>query len=372
MSLQHGFRTLAGLAAIIIFYVAATRVAGGLAPALVALTLVVNVVVHEAAHAVVAWIAGHDVHVVSVGKVAFFPRIWRLTSKYEQRPGTLGHVIHSPRKLDRGSVDWDGWITAAGPISNFVLGGMALVCAVVLSCAGSPSLWNAPRISPADNSDGTGAIVLFSLVSFLIGFWNLIADTKGSDGHKLMRRRGGYRPSDASRRLAKLHALSVENSDKSGWDPALVRQVEQDALDPDDARIRDYLLVGRYLQIGDVPALKRLLRKSEATQNCTEPFLVLIYAFAIALVDRNGDVAGQWLDRVPYDFRRGFEYWRSKAVVCAVNGDYDGARAAAAEAKTDGDRGDRDDVVLFAAIEQGGPLPMTFVKPLTAPASLGV
>jgi hypothetical protein len=363
--LERALKALLGFAAVVVFYIAAIRVAGGLAPLLVVVTLVINVVVHEAAHAVVALVAGHHVHVIAVGKAAFFPRMWRFTLKYQQRYGALGHVVHSPKRLDKVGPDWDGWITAAGPISNFVLAGLAFTVVAVWSYGASHASWNASEIALSSRQDGSGAVGLFGLVSLLIAFSSLASDTEGSDGQKLMQRREGYRPSDASRRLALLHALSIENDDKTDWDDALVRQVDQDVLDPADARLRDYLLVGRYLQIGDVIALKRLLGKSAVTQNCTEPFLVLIYAFAIALVDRNGDVAGQWLERVPHDLRRGFEYWRSKAVVCAAAGDYVGARAAVANAREEGTRGDEDDVALFAAIQNGGPLPVTFVRSAT-------
>jgi len=200
----------------------------------------------------------------------------------------------------------------------------------------------------------------------LIGLSNLIPLFGAQDGKTLVRRFDGYRPTDAERRLTQLCALSAEG-DKGAWDEGLLRQVEDDKFDGGDALLRDRLLVSRYLRTGDVHALKRVLQKSEATQNLEAADLVMTYAFAIALVDRNGEIAAKWLDCAPRACRDSFAYWRSKAVVLAVKGEHDAARAAVAEARNM-DAGDDDDAALFAAIESGAPLPVTFVQSNAVPA----
>ena len=139
------------------------------------------------------------------------------------------------------------------------------------------------------------------------------------------------------------------------------KQLEADAFQGVKAYYRDAILISRYLKLGDVLAVKRVLRKSQATQDCSAPIFVITYAFAIALIDRNGSVAQAWLNEVPDEARDGFPYWRAKACVLAVSGDRDGAGQAVAKARTY-DAGDDDDNALFAAIEAGEPPPATFAR----------
>jgi len=131
-------------------------------------------------------------------------------------------------------------------------------------------------------------------------------------------------------------------------------------LDTARRNLRDAMVVSWYLTQSDVSAAKRVCERA-VKEYGLQKAIYADYAFLIALVDRDGDRALNVLKGVPPSQQQSFQYFRAQALIFAVKGDHQTARAAVVKAKDAARkskmRPDADDDAILTAIENDQPLP---------------
>lgn len=300
--------------------------------------------IHELGHAAMARAAGWDVHIICVAHLAYFParRIFsrRVLGRREQ---VGGFVLATPPRLEQ----WRG----LGYL-GFALGGAAANSLSALLCFGLVQVW------PSQSGVWPALIGGFGVFSALMAALNLVPvygpDRWRSDGAQvldLLLRRG---LSDASLALVRLRGLQHDGVPRRDWDSALVDRIDIASATPDTLRFA----AAYYLAVGEAAtALDACRRLERLRPGSTAP---AILAFLVALIDRDPAQARDILAKGSEVERNAFEGWRALAVILAVEGRHEDARAAVRKARGDNNMGDEDDKTLFAAIDEERELPTRF------------
>lgn len=322
-----------------------TSNAPGLAFVFVFLFTPICLVVYELGHAFAAAILGWRVHLIVVSRVGYRPKVRKSSYGNEAfGAGRRNWVLATPAP----GQDWErGWpfVVLGGPLANLLVSG----------------LWyEIARNIPDTRWSGFWGGLTF--VSFILGIANLLPFwgpmERKSDGAQLLNIAIG-RPVDAlTRCFARIFGLWFDGVRPKDWDPQLIAEVEANLASTKKRATCEWILVSHYLSGGKLKRARDLLDQSASKH----PAFPIEHAFLIGLLDKDADRASAILDTVPARLRdSSFTYWRAKAVIHGLRGETAEARLAVQQArhkaKKTGATPDGDDNLLFAALEDGKPLP---------------
>jgi len=343
------------LGLLVSLYTAAVMLDGHPATGMVAAVILVvfsaiSVLVHEIGHAAAAWAVGWRVHLIVVGPLAFAPR--------------RGRFIRISNRRDRP--DLGGWVNATPPPESswkngdipFILGGAIgnLLLAVI-------SVLAALAIHETERHIFTGLMGLAALsVVFALANLAPVCGPGGrkNDGALLVEAVKGEEPPVRDRKIARLIGMVYDGIPAVEWDESALNELaDEPSINRDDV---DRLLVSYALAVADLAALKLILKRYlEAKPEAPAEYRCL-YAFAIAMIDRDAPHAAEILEKVPGKAaKKSFSFWRAQAATAHLLGRRDEALAAIRNARHAagklGARPDDDDEAVFRAIEQGRDLP---------------
>ena len=308
---------------------------------LAVLFLVFAVAVHELGHAIAAKLAGWDVHLFALFGIAYLPKRGLIG-----RGGGMGMVLATPPLGGEWRKGWARYVFG-GPLANFAVAALAALSMVFLR----------PHLA-----DVAGGIAATSALTGIAALAPIRRAGSASDGAKLLDVARGRPPGEATRALSWLTGQVCDGIAPGQWDPALIHVLESGQVEPGLREARSAMVATYYLAVGDIQHAHTFLERSESDgpDGCAD-----LRAFAIALVERDAGRADKVLDRVP-PRARSYSFWRARAAILALRGQYDEARKAVACAR-DAIRKQREqpvryDLDLFDIIERGEPLPMAFER----------
>jgi hypothetical protein len=316
------------------------------------------VLVHEIGHAVAARSVGWDVHLITVFRFSLRTKARRIfVWPGGSRDRGAGSVFATPARLESWDKSW-AVVILGGPLANLLIASVAYAALVRLH----PEPFRTGLLGGIAATQG--AVGLANLLPFR---WR----THTSDGAKLLGAKLlglmlGKTSTADQRALHRLHGLSIDGADPSGWSRDLIERIAQARFTSPEDAIRFSVLFNHGLSRGDIRGAYDLIE--QARNNASFGLLPYqsAYAFLIAMVERDADRAEAMLSLVPEKARADFGYWRARACVDALRGQHPQARESVAKAlqwaKKSGARPDADDRKLFDAIERGEPLPFAFER----------
>jgi Zn-dependent protease len=320
---------------------------------LLPLYVVFCVVVHEAGHAAAARLCGWKVHLISIVGLAYRPATGQFHRTGREWRARSGFVFATPR--DDGA--WDrSWavVVLGGPLANFATAGIlyAVMEAVQIS----------PRL--------TGLMGGIALCSLTMGLANLMPFARGphrkSDGGHLLDMILGRKLSADMRDAYRVTGLVYDRVPLGSWDAALIARLESAKPDPQFDVTRISALVNYYLVRGDVRRAHANMEGWARSTDVPRTFAPA-RAFLVAIVERDPDKAEKILESTPEAKRKSsFNYLRTAAIILALRGRDEAARAAAAQARAAARKYavnlDKDDELIFQSIERGEPVPDDFAR----------
>lgn len=308
-------------------------------------------VMHELGHAVAAWVTGWRVHEIAIGHLRVHPRTrtvhWR-TSSGVHHADIAGWVYATPRPHN---------LTRRGKLAISFGGGLAdLTVAVVCLCL---------ALGPIESPLHPSLLLLIAGLAALDAALNLNPWMKWrgleSDGrqiHKEVLRRLRGEPPDRRQQLSDRIAGNLY--DRGPVDPLDIAELKAicatDPMDLEAERLSQLVA----LQTGDLLWLRELIQQQEARGVTATGSQLSSLALACAVLERDAVAGRAYLERVRPEERVGDAYFlRGLAAVEYVEGRQVQALSALSELRRLHGRnfGDRDDRLLFAAIEKGLPLP---------------
>jgi len=308
------------------------------------------VFVHEIGHAAAARAVGWRVNLIVVGPWAFAPRrrrFIRIRSRgYRQ---DLGGWVNATPPLGLTWKDGNIPFILGGPIGNFLL-------AIISALAGL-------AIHGTDRHVFT-ALMCLAGISMVFAVSNLIPlrgpGSYRNDGALLIDALKGEEQPLRDQRMARLVGRFFDGLPAALWDASAVNDLADDpSVDQEDV---DPLLISYALAVADLAGARRILERYLAARP-DRPFEYrCLYAFAIAMIDRDGPRAAEILENAPgRAAKKSFGFWRAQAATLHVLGRRDKALAAIREARRVADRSgirpDEDDEAVFRAITLGEELP---------------
>ena len=308
------------------------------------------VLVHELGHAAAARVVGWRVHLIVVGPLAFAPR-----------RGRFVRVAGRGRRQDIG-----GWVNATPPPGRawtdgdipFILGGA--IGNLVLAIA---SVLAALALYEAERRAATGLLGL-AAISMVFAVANLVPlrgpGRNRNDGALLIDALKREEPPLCDQNIARLAGMINDGVSAAEWDVSALNDLADDpTVNRDEV---DPLLISYALAVADLAALKSILERSLEAKPEAPAEYICLYAFAIAMIDRDGPRAAEILEKVPAKLaKKSFCYWRAQAATAHLLDRRDEALAAISNARRVvgklGARPDEDDEAVFRAIELGEELP---------------
>jgi hypothetical protein len=320
---------------------------GGTAPEgllLAAVFVVMLIVIHELGHALAAWSVGWDVHIIGVLRLHFFPAGQEFRDVREFAPPDVGgFVFATPAQPEA----WNGagyvFFVFGGPLANFTVAAVGFAGLALAN----------PYFSAAP-----GLIAAFSTSSFFAGLANLVPlriKAAHSDGWLLFDHLRGRRRSLLSHAQARMMGLTHDRVPPRRWDTALAERILDESRDPYWLLRAANIFLAQGVPAQTLAAMRAAHRAEPSVR--TPP---AIMAFLVALVERDTAAARQVLAECGDERGYDFEALRALAVILAVEGRRDEARAVVAKARLFDGKGDEDDKVLLSAIEEGRDLPTRF------------
>jgi hypothetical protein len=295
------------LIAIAAWHVDAMSDAAARAVALVLFVLIgpVEVLVHEGGHFAAARLLGWRVPVISWGPLTLrcspLKLVFGAPAFGSHAAGAV--VAVSP---EGGDANWAwAWVSAGGPLANFLLAGGAVVAAY----AAVP--WSTAR----------ALFFLTAVISAVAGLYNLVP-RGGSDGAHIVSvlifhtgpLRGLY---------ARLVEQTLNGIRPRDWRPAFIAAVQRQALWSDDPDLQ-LAVYAWHIDRGDVAAARNALARAAAEER-----IAAEGAFLAARYDRDAATAAALLRQTrSWSVHGQTCYWRAESALAQLLGEGDRARAA--------------------------------------------
>jgi Zn-dependent protease len=326
---------------------AAPLLAGLIALAFIA----VSVLVHEIGHAVAAWAVGWRVHLIVVGPFAFAPRQRKFIplGNRRQRPDFLGWVHVTPPP-DSGWIKGAIPIKLGGAMGNLALGAVSALSALAIyDTAANPYFAVLAALAVASVIFAAANLVPFSRP----GAWK-------SDGASAIAVLKGEEPTLREQMASRLSGMVFDGVPAEDWDVSALNELA--GAPPGERWKSDPLLISYAFGMADLAAAKLLLQRHLEAKPHSPLEYRCMYAFAIAMIDRDGPGAAVILEDLPRKAaEKSFSYWRARAVTSHLLGNRDEALAALRNARHAagkiGAAPDEDDELIFHAIAQDADLP---------------
>ena len=204
----------------------------------------------------------------------------------------------------------------------------------------------------------------FACASFIFGIANLVPFSRPgvwkSDGASVIAILKGEEPTLREQMIAELSGMMIDGVPEEDWDVSALNELA--AAPPGEREKSDPLLISFAFGMADLAAAKMLLERHLAANPDGSPDHRCMYAFAIAMVDRDGHRAAEILGNLPRKAaEKTFSFWRAQAVTAHLLERRDEALAALRKARQVagkiGATPDEDDDLVFQAIETGADLP---------------
>lgn len=314
------------------------------------LFIAVSILVHEIGHAVAAWAVGWRVHLIVVGPLGFAPQTRKFIRISDRRSrqdlGGWVHVTPPP-----GS----GWIKGAIPLR---LGGaMGNLALGVLSAVVALALYKM-------DTNAFAVLAALACVSLIFAVTNLVPFSRPgvwkSDGAAVIALLKGEEPTLRDQKVSRLFGMVFDRVPVEEWDVSALNELIDGP--PDERWKFDPLLISYAFGMADLATARLLLKRYMAANPDSPLEYRCMYAFAIAMIDRDGLHAAEILEKLPRKpAEKSFSFWRARAVTAHLLERRDEALAAIRNARrvagTSGAAPDADDEMVFQAIAQGADLP---------------
>ncbi len=314
--------------------------------AVVAVFLVFSLIcvgVHEMGHALAALVLSYHVHFVVVGPIGYRPAARKFCYVYRWDSGDFGGYVFATPASNDGYRQREAIFVAGGPMASLVF------AAIVYSAAG------------VTGSHTHVVLASLAMMSFAIGALSLVpfvgSRDSPSDGALLVQLMRGAVPTDEALRSSQLWGLYTDELSPKEWDARVVSQIESGPVSPRYEALRNYMLLKRYLAVGEFLKGKALLDAVETIESDCHPSFLVEHAFLTALLEQDAARAEAYLARVSDKaVQDSFNYRRAYAVVYAAASRWAEAlsavEAARRLAEADGLGVDEDDELIFSAIER--------------------
>jgi tetratricopeptide (TPR) repeat protein len=306
-----------------------------------------STMIHELGHAAAAWMQGWRVHAINVAGLSFLPISRRFRFEPNAQFNAIGGFVFS--SVTEGK-DWatGQWkIILAGPLANlFVAIGFYTTL---------PS-----------NLDGfNSGLLAISGTSLLMGISNLmphrLSNGWSNDGLALIEIANGQRPTHFQFASAKALSMEYDNLPINDCLEQILIFDSFTMLEPEEkAKVHlalYYLAFGR----GDIEAASKIWNEQISNQPSLSPSDWLSHALCLTLSGKNTDEPREILARFSELAPEiGFFWWRTKAAVELVEGNYAISKIAAQNAERAAIQArlkpDSDDRALLRAAKRGGHL----------------